>query len=247
MNQELIKVFAVEDDFIHQENLRITLDELGYELVGLEEKAEKVVGKVKETKPDIVLLDINLAGRQTGIELGYELNQNAPTPIIYVTSYADQEIFQKASLTHPYAYLIKPVEALSLQSSIELALQHTLQPEEPHTQWESDMLFRNSFFVKIGNKLVKIRPEEVKWIEVSGNRYCKIVTEQREAHIRATLNEVQEKLAPSPFVRVHRSFLINPEYLTAIHEANQTLMIDDQEIPLGKTYKEALFDRLRRL
>ena len=246
MNQESIRIFAVEDDFIHQENLRITLDELGYDLVGLEDRAEHVVGKVKKIKPDIVLLDINLAGRQTGIELGYELNKNFPTPIIYVTSYADQEIYQKASMTHPNAYLIKPVEALSLQSSIELALQHTVQPDDSHTQWESDLLFRNSFFVKIGNKLVKIKPEEVRWIEVSGNRYCKIVTDQREAHIRATLNEVQEKLAPSPFVRVHRSYLINPEYLTAIHEANQTLMIEEQEIPLGKTYKEALLDRLRR-
>ena len=242
-----IKVFAVEDDFIHQENLRITLDELGYELVGLEERAEQALPQVKAKQPDIVLLDINLAGHKTGIELGYEINQNIPTPIIYVTSFDDQETFQRASLTHPYAYLIKPIETLPLQRSIELALQHTTQEEAEATQWESNLLFRDSFFVKIGNKLVKIRPEEVLWVEVSGNRYCKIVTAQREAHIRATLNEVQEKLAPSPFIRVHRSFLMNPLHLSAIHEANQTLLVGDHEIPLGKTYKEAFFDRLRKL
>jgi len=247
MSKEAVKIFAVEDDFFHQENLKITLDELGYSLVGMEDRAEQALPIVEQTQPDVVLLDIHLAGKQSGIDLGHQINQKLPTPIIYITSFADSQTFRKASYTHPYAYLTKPVESFALQSSIELALQHVQQQEEPATQWESDIFFRNCFFVKIGQKLVKIHPEEVLYIEVSGNRYCQVITAHRKAHIRTTLNEIQEKLAPSPFIRVHRSYLINPVHIQAIHEANQSLLIGEEEIPLGKTYKESFFQRLRKL
>lgn len=247
MSQDPVRVFALEDDFFHQENLRITLDELGYNLIALEEKAEGALDKVKHTRPDVVLLDIQLAGEQTGIDLGHKINQVLPTPIIYITSFADPNTFRKASFTHPFAYLTKPVEKLSLQSSIELALQQVSQPNEPTEGWESDLFFRNCFFVKVGPRLIKINPEQVLFIQVSGNRYCEIITPERKAHIRATLAEIQEKLAPSPFIRVHRSFLINPLHIENIHEANQTIQIAGQEIPLGKTYRESFMDRLRKL
>ncbi|MCI4671726.1 MAG: LytTR family transcriptional regulator DNA-binding domain-containing protein [Bacteroidia bacterium] len=247
MSKESVRIFAFEDDFFHQENLKLSLDELGYQLVGLEDKAESALPKVQSANPDVVLLDIHLAGKKSGIDLGHQINRQLPTPIIYITSFADSTTFQKASYTHPYAYLTKPVETFALQSSIELALQHVIQQEEPSTEWESDIFFRNCFFVKIGQKLVKIHPEEVLYIEVSGNRYCQVVTQSRKAHIRSTLGEIQEKLAPSPFLRVHRSYLINPIHLEAIHEGNQSLMIGEYEIPLGKTYRDVFYERLRKL
>jgi len=247
MSRESVRVFALEDDFFHQENLRITLEDLGYDLVGLEDKAEGMLPVVKEKKPDIVLLDIHLSGEESGIDLGHKINQQLPTPIIYITSFSDSQTFKKASLTHPYAYLTKPVEKLALQSSIELALQSTDDEAKESQEWESDILFRNFFFVKIGPKLVKIHPEEVLYIEVDGNRYCKIVTLERQAHIRGTLPEIQRKLNPSPYIRVHKSFLINPLHLESIHQLNQTLQIGPHEIPLGKTYKESFYDRLNRL
>jgi hypothetical protein len=69
-----IHIFAVEDDPIHQENLRITLDELGYSLLGLEDRAEGILSKIQRVQPDVLLLDIQLAGAQDGIQLVlYEL------------------------------------------------------------------------------------------------------------------------------------------------------------------------------
>jgi two-component system, LytTR family, response regulator LytT len=242
-----VRVFAVEDDLIHQENLIVTLDELGYQLVGLETQAEEALPKVQAARPDVVLLDIRLAGQQTGIDLGNQINQQLTTPIIYVTSFTDAATFRQASRSHPYAYLPKPVAPISLQSSIELALQHAQRPEPPPQQWESDLLFRDCFFVKVGPRLVKLRPEDVQWIAVSGNRYCEVVTAERRAHVRATLAEIQQKLAPSPLIRVHRSYLINLHFLESIHEPQQTLEVAGHVIPLGKTYRGSLMQRLRRL
>ncbi len=233
-----IRIFALEDDLIQQENLQMTLDELGYDLVGLEEKAEGVLPKLKKSKADLILLDIQLSGAQDGIELAHHINQTGDYPIIYLTAFQDTATYERARLTQPHAYLLKPVNAISLQASIESAYQQVMQADVAPKNWAADVYFRNCFFVKIGNRLQKILPEDVKWVAVSGNRYCEVVTEDRKAHVRASLAEMEQKLQAFPFVRVHRSYLINAQFIEAIHEANQTVVVAGDEIPIGKSYRE---------
>lgn len=243
-----IRIFAVEDDLIHQENLRLTLDELGYELIGLEASAEAAIKQLPMKKPDLYLLDIQLEGEQSGIQLAHQINTHWPSPIIYVTSFQDSQTYRRAQKTRPFAYLPKPLNPISLQSSIESALQHYVYEEaEAVKSWEDDVLLHDYFFVKVGKKLLKFAAKEVRWIEVSGNRYCRIVSLEREAHVRASLAEVQTKLAPHPLLRVHRSYLINPHYIEAIHEAEQWVLVEGKQIPIGKTYREAFMQQIKRL
>ncbi|MEM7373993.1 MAG: response regulator [Bacteroidota bacterium] len=243
-----VRIFAVEDDLIHQENLRMTLDELGYELIGLESSAESALKRLPALKPDLFILDIQLSGKQDGIDLAHQINASWPSPIIYVTSFQDAQTYHRAQTTQPFAYLSKPLNPISLQSSIESALQHyAYQEETKPSVWGSDVFLHGSFFVKVGKKLIKFTSSEVRWIEVSGNRYCKVVSGDRQAHVRASLTEVQQKLAPDPFLRVHRSYLINPHFIEAIHEAEQWVSVDGQQIPIGKTYREDFFRSIRRL
>jgi len=242
-----IRIFAVEDDLIHQENLRITLDELGYELAGLEASVEAALPKLPQAKPDLYLLDIQLNGEQDGIQLAHHINTHWPSPIIYVTSYQDTATYERARLTQPYAYLPKPLNPISLQASIESAFQHFAQPEpEPTPSWETDVWMRDAFFVKVGKKLLKFSAAEVLWIEVSGNRYCRIVAPDKQAHVRASLTELQQKLAPHPFLRAHRSYLINAHFIEAIHEAEQWVQVGEQQVPIGKSYRESFMQQIRR-
>lgn len=243
-----IQIFAVEDDPIHQENLKITLDELGYDLLGLEERAEGVLPKIQQFRPDIVLLDIQLAGEKDGIQLAEELNQGADFPIIYTTSFQDQATYDRARITRPHAYLIKPVNRISLQSSIESAFQQINAREaQAPGSWATDIYFRSCFFTKIGNKLVKILPEEVQWITVSGNHYCEVVTDKRKANVRASLTDIQRQLEAFPFVRVHRSYLVNAHFIESINEQDQTLLVAGNEIPVGVSYREGLMSFVRKL
>jgi DNA-binding LytR/AlgR family response regulator len=243
-----IRIFAVEDDLIQQENLQITLEELGYELVGLEERAEQVLPKLEKSDADLVLLDIQLAGKQDGIQLADRINKSGNYPIIFMTAFQDQQTYERARKTQPHAYLIKPVNNFSLQSSIESAYQQLiLQEAQTPQSWATDVYFRNCFFTKIGNRLVKILPEEVLWVAVSGNHYCEVVTADRRAHVRATLTEMVGKLQAFPFVRVHRSYIVNATYIESINESDQTIRLAGEEIPIGKSFREGLMAFVRRL
>jgi DNA-binding LytR/AlgR family response regulator len=244
-----VSVLAVEDDPIQQASLSLTLEEMGYACAGLASAADEALAQFQATDPDVVLLDIHLKGETDGIELGHQINRIRPTPLVYLTSFADDATFARARMTRPAAYLIKPVQAPSLQSSLENALRQVAEPEAESTAgaWESDLLLRDSLFVKIGERLQRLRCTDIQWVETAGNRYCRLVTAERAAHVRRSLTEIQEKLTPYPFLRVHRSYLINVDCLEAIYEGQQTLRVAGAEIPLGETYREAFFAHIRKL
>ena len=239
-----INIFAVEDDFVQQAHLQLTLDEMGYDLVGMESRAEDALPKLIKSNADIALLDIQLAGKDDGISLGQQISD---IPIIYLTAFQDQETYLRARLTQPHAYLLKPVNPLSLQASIESAIQYAagLQPATP--SWSADLYFKQCFFLKVGNKLVKVSPDEVMWVTVSGNHYCEVVTATRKANVRASLLEMEQKLQGFPFIRVHRSYLVNAQFIESIHEPNSTVMVQGTEIPLGKSFRDQVMQRIQKL
>ncbi|MEM6261426.1 MAG: response regulator [Bacteroidota bacterium] len=244
-----VSILAVEDDPIQQASLELTLDEMGYHCAGLAESAPKAIEQFKRTSPDLVLLDIHLKGQTDGISLGHQLNTIRPTPLIFLTSFEDVETYNRARLTHPAAYLVKPVKVPALQSCIEHALRQFERPEEKiiAAPWKDDVLFQESLFVKIGQRLVRIKCEDILWAETAGNRYAKLVTAEREAHVRRSLTEIQGKLKNFPFVRIHRSFLINMNFLASIRESDQTVQIAGHDLPIGETYRKGFMQRINRL
>lgn len=250
MSMPAVSIFAVEDNPLHQANIELTLTDLGYQLSGMADKAETAFPQITRLKPDIVLLDINLAGKTDGIQLAEQINDWSPTPIIFITSHDEPEFFERASQTRPYAYLVKPIGTTRLQRSIEKAIQHfrlTHTPEAETATLGPEALFKDAFFLKIGTKLVKINIPDILWCESAGNRYSAIVTKERKANLRISLVDLQQKLAPHPFLRVHRSYLVNPQHIASINEADQTIGVGAGEIPLGASYKEAFYAFLRRL
>lgn len=115
------KVLVVEDDPLIAEDLRILLCDNGYSVVVAHAKDEAVM-HLTANKPDLVLLDINLGGGSTGVDIARWINANHPIPFIYLTSYADQTTLQQAKDTHPSAYLLKPFTGPDIKVSIEIAL-----------------------------------------------------------------------------------------------------------------------------
>jgi DNA-binding LytR/AlgR family response regulator len=94
---------------------------------------------------------------------------------------------------------------------------------------------------------VKILPEEVLWVAVSGNHYCEVVTSGRKAQVRASLSEMHKQLTAFPFVRVHRSYLVNASHIESINEQDQTLMVAGHEVPIGVSYREGLMRFVRKI
>lgn len=249
-----LKVLVVEDDPIHAAKAEMLLDELGYELLRIVDTAEEAVPVFLATKPDLILMDIQLSGVKDGIEVANKINQLNPIPIIFTTSFTDKETFERAKETNPYAYMIKPLKKEALQRNIELAVfnfaKSYLQDEietDYFTGWSQNMMVQDSFFVKTSNCLEKVKHADVLWIEVTSNRYCEIKTESRSFTLRTTLKSLEGKLSPQQFVRVHRAYIVNIHKIESIHDRDMMLGIGENHIPMGTVYKQLVLERLNVL
>ncbi len=116
-----IRVLIVEDETIIALDVQGILSGLGYEIAGIAGTGETAVEKARTLKPDIILMDILLAGRMDGIEAAREIRKTNDIPIIYLTANADQATVDRARDTQPYAYLNKPIHERDLYSNIESA------------------------------------------------------------------------------------------------------------------------------
>jgi PAS domain S-box-containing protein len=120
-------IFIVEDEGIVANDIRETLISLGYGVAGTAKTGESAVEKVAEVLPDLVLMDIHLAGTMDGIEAAGLIHSHHGTPVIFLTAYADNALLERAKGAEPYGYIIKPYDERSLRSTIEMALhKHTI-------------------------------------------------------------------------------------------------------------------------
>jgi putative two-component system response regulator len=117
-----IKVMVVEDERIIARNLARQLTDLSYDVVATAYSGEEALEKVGELHPDLVLMDIVLAGKMDGITAAEKITALSGTPVVYLTSYADDKTFGRAKLTGPSGYILKPVEKKQLHVAIELAM-----------------------------------------------------------------------------------------------------------------------------
>jgi len=114
------RIFIVEDEVIVASDIAETLKSLGYSIAGTTRSGENAMVKVPETKPDLVIMDIHLMGKLDGIQTAEELHKVCDIPLIYLTAYADKVLLDRAKLTEPYGYLIKPYDERELLSVIEM-------------------------------------------------------------------------------------------------------------------------------
>ena len=116
------RVLIVEDRFVVAYNLQDRLQTMGYSVLGIAPSGKEAIRSTMELQPDILLMDIRLQGDMDGIEAAREIRAGCDIPIVYLTGHADEPTLQRAKLTEPYGYLLKPFNARELHSTIEMAL-----------------------------------------------------------------------------------------------------------------------------
>ena len=116
------RILVVEDERIVALEIKDTLTQLGYEVVASTSTGEEAVTQAEAHRPDLVLMDIHLKGEMDGIEAADTIWSSFAIPVIYLTANADEETLQRAKITEPYGYLIKPFEENELHTTIEMAM-----------------------------------------------------------------------------------------------------------------------------
>jgi CheY-like chemotaxis protein len=115
-------VFIVEDELIEAEDLRQTLEKLGYIVTGIARSGESALESLNTTRSDIVLMDIHIAGRMDGIDTARRVRTLHKIPVIFLTAYVDETTLERAKVTEPYGYILKPFDERELHSVIEMGL-----------------------------------------------------------------------------------------------------------------------------
>ncbi len=240
-----IKVLLVEDDWIIAREISYSLQDLGFEVAGIFDTGEEALKQIELQKPDLIILDIDLSGEITGIDVAKHLKKENSIPFIFLTALADTATIEKAKLAEPYAYLVKPVTPETLYSTIEITLHNAsrrhvdLQPSQ--ADLKEGLTMGDGIFVKTKKRLEKIMLSDILYIEAF-DIYAMIKTSGGQYLLSQSLKSVEEKFPSAKFIRVHRSYLVNIDKIEAIEEND--LIISGMRIPIGKTYREQLMNKL---
>ncbi|MFO0358409.1 MAG: LytR/AlgR family response regulator transcription factor [Sphingobacteriaceae bacterium] len=254
MENSKLNIFIVEDESIVAKDIQNSLIKLGYNVVGTANNGADAIKQIKETNPDLVLMDIMIKGPMTGIEVSEKLKETMNLPVIYLTAYADEATLSKAKITEPYGYILKPFKEIDLHSSIEMsAYKHKKDLE---LKKERDFLYSlvenkeeagaDILFVKANSKLVKILLKDIYYVEALKD-YVIINTQYARYTVHSTMKDIEKKLGNTQFIRVHRSFICRIDKIQAIENQNVILENDKKTIPVGGSYREELLGKLNLL
>ena len=246
-------ILVVEDESIVSKDIQQSLKKLGYNIVGAASTGEKAIEIANETKPDLVLMDIMLKGDMSGIETAEKIKETLSIPVIYLTAYADENTLAKAKVTEPYGYIIKPFKEIDLHTSIEMALYK--HGKEQEIVKERDFLYSlvenkegddSVIFVKSNSRLVKVKSTDILFVEALKD-YVVINLGDVRYTIHSTMKDIEKKLPSSDFIRVHRSYIVRLDKINAIEQTNIVMEGGKKMIPIGGSYKDDLFNKIKTI
>jgi PAS domain S-box-containing protein len=119
---EKARILIVEDEAIIAMELEGQLRSLGYEVTSIVDTGEKAIKKAEEDKPDLILMDIRIKGEIDGIDTAEIIRNQFGIHVIFSTAYLDQERIERAKITMPFGYVLKPIQERDLRVTIEMAL-----------------------------------------------------------------------------------------------------------------------------
>jgi diguanylate cyclase (GGDEF)-like protein len=120
---EKLIILIVEDEGLISMDLKMRLEEMGHKVLDIASSGEEAIAIVQTQRPDLVLMDIVLQGMLDGIKACVEICASYDTPVIYLTSHADEKTLSRAIATRPYGYILKPIDEKELSINIEIAMQ----------------------------------------------------------------------------------------------------------------------------
>ncbi len=242
-----IRTLIVDDESLARDRVCALLGEVEeIDIIGECSNGLQAVKSILENKPDLIFLDIQMPGMD-GFEVIRTIGvKNMPT-IIFVTAY-DQYAVQ-AFENHAFDYLLKPFNSKRLIAAVErvMPLINHQAADNIHKRLDDLMEqikhkenYIERILIKAANRIYFIKAEEIEWIEAAGN-YVDIHTGQETHLLRETMNNIEAKLNPSKFLRIHRSTIVNIDQIKEMQPD-----VDNNHIVILKCGKQITMSRGQR-
>lgn len=238
------RVLIVEDEPLIAEDIAQSLREMEYEVTAICESADEALAAIQTTRPDIALLDIQIEGAIDGIMLAGILRTEYDLPFIFITSNSDSATIDRLSRVQPAGFLSKPYNERSLYGTLKIALSRVAESGPAEEVPLSVVANKNMLFIRNKDRLERVEEKRIDYVQAYDN-YCFVHANGRRYLIPHTLKEVENRLNPVLFMRVHRSYLVNIEQITAIDELG--IEIAEERVPLSKNQRKELLQRIQLL
>jgi two-component system, LytTR family, response regulator len=249
----MIQAILADDEVLARQKLRQLLRiERDIEIVGECATASETVELTRAARPNLLFLDIRMPGMD-GFDIIGALarDENVQMPSIIFTTAYDQYAL-RAFEVHALDYLLKPFTAERLQSAVQRVREHALVDVKSEQLQEQDgdasgtttrMVFKSR------GRILFLPVSEIRWISAEEN-YVRLCTGQETHLLRETMTHLEERLDPRLFLRVHRSFMVNLNYVKEVRTDTDgdaaVIMQDGQKIAMSRSFKSRLLDRIHR-
>ena len=251
-----IRALIVDDEDLARERVRTLLaDDPEVRVIGEHADGHSAVEAVRREAPDLVFLDVQMP-ELDGFEVLEKVGPGAIPAIIFVTAYDQYAIraFEFVALD----YLLKPFDAARFRRAVERAKEQVRRRDAAAALEQLEALLCNArqlhlerLVVKESGRITFLKVEEIRWIEAQGN-YVILHATNASPLVRRTLRELQEKLDPARFLRIHRSAVVNLDHIRELrplfHGEYAVTLDDGTELTSSRALKDvlrrALDDRL---
>jgi len=245
MNTITPNVLVVEDSPTQARLLSACLVQLGLPPLGPAATAAEALTLCTSTWPALAIIDLGLGAGNDGIALAQELRQQGPLPLIFISATDDTVLLARARELQPLAFLPKPFTITSLRRMVELGIYGQARTpldwpgspaaESPASPW---------LFVRERDVLMRLAVADITCVHTEQKHAVITLVSGRRHSVRTPLTDLLLSL-PDTFVQVHRSWLVNLNYIEYVDPLAGIIRLPGTvEAPLGRTYRDELLRRL---
>lgn len=227
-------------------DMSMKLTKLGYQVIGIHNRAEDALRTVSENRPDVIIMDIVLSGTMNGIDAALLIKERHAIPVIFLTSNADDATFQRAKKAHPYGFISKPFRTDDLARAIELTVERVQAEQQKRDTPDQVSKLEDRLFIRHMDKMVMVSMSEILFLEADRN-YCTIVSQDQKFLVSIPLGNIEAMLPKHIFIRTHRSFIVNGLQVKVLGENMEYLMVGTHQVPVSRRLKEEVMKRFMTL
>ncbi len=238
------KILIVEDDPQIAESLADMLEILDHEVVGIAASYEQGLKLLESGDAELALLDIQLKGEKSGIDIAEKIKAHYHIPFVFTTAYADNETVKRAAVHSPYGYIVKPYGMKDINAGISIAIENHQRLLARNADDSSGVFNSESLFIKANNRIIRVNIDDILYVEAKGD-YAIFKTQEKGYVVQTTFKNAEAKLDPSRFVKVHRSYIVNIEKIVDIEDSS--LLIEEHVIPVSRGQKPYLLSKLKMI
>ena len=236
-----LKLLIIEDDISFATGVEMQLEDFGIKDIATAYTEESALQTIDQFKPDLALVDIRLNHNSDVLTVSkYLKSQNIP--FIIMTQYKEENLYKNVSQLAPLAYFTKPLDYIALKYTVDSYFQD-LEVGSGREDLIGDNI-ENFLFVKKGNKYLKVKFEDMIFIQAEGN-YVTIQTLKAKFILRGSLKKSLQILPTKMFVQVHRNFVVNFTFVEIYDAENCQLHIEEYAIPVGRSFRSSVRKLLR--